>query len=61
MGPFFQPHPKGVRIDVTINERYDGSYAGNPQNLYSNVDIGYAFRRNGPVRRTPVTQVLVYR
>ncbi|XP_062581731.1 polycomb protein suz12-like [Saccostrea cucullata] len=55
------PHHKGVRIDVTINERYDGSYAGNPQNLYSNVDIGYAFRRNGPVRRTPVTQVLVYR
>lgn len=57
----YVPHPKGVRIDVTINERYDGSYAGNPQNLYSNVDIGYAFRRNGPVRRTPVTQVLVYR
>nr|XP_022315324.1 polycomb protein suz12-like isoform X2 [Crassostrea virginica] len=57
----YVPHPKGVRIDVTINERYDGSYAGNPQNLYSNVDIGYAFKRNGPVRRTPVTQVLVYR
>ncbi|XP_056020203.1 polycomb protein suz12-B-like isoform X2 [Ostrea edulis] len=57
----YVPHPKGVRIDVTINERYDGSYAGNPQNLFSNVDIGYAFRRDGPIRRTPVTQVLVYR
>ncbi|CAI9716567.1 Hypothetical predicted protein [Octopus vulgaris] len=52
-------HPKGARIDVTINERYDGSYVGNPQDLHSH--IGYAFSRNGPVRRTPVTHVIVYR
>ncbi|XP_077980305.1 polycomb protein suz12-like [Glandiceps talaboti] len=53
----YVPHPKGARIDVSINERYDGSYAGNPQDLFT----GYAFSRNGPCRRTPVTQVLVFR
>lgn len=55
----YVPHPKGARIDVSINERYDGSYVGNPQDLHSH--IGYAFSRNGPVRRTPVTHVIVYR
>ncbi|XP_064602892.1 polycomb protein suz12-like isoform X2 [Liolophura sinensis] len=55
----YVPHPKGARIDVSINERYDGSYVGNPQDLHSHV--GYAFSRNGPVRRTPVTHVIVYR
>ncbi|PIK50278.1 putative polycomb protein suz12-A [Apostichopus japonicus] len=53
------PHIKGARIDVTINEHYDGSYAGNPHNLTSYT--GYAFRRNGPCRRTPVTQIIVAR
>ncbi|XP_006821150.1 polycomb protein suz12-like [Saccoglossus kowalevskii] len=53
----YMPHPKGARIDVSINERYDGSYSGNPQDLFT----GYAFSRNGPCRRTPVTQVLVFR
>lgn len=53
----YVPLPKGARIDVSINEHYDGSYAGNPQNLTSHT--GYAFRRNGPCRRTPVTQILV--
>ncbi|XP_070579549.1 polycomb protein suz12-A-like isoform X2 [Ptychodera flava] len=53
----YVPHQKGARIDVSINERYDGSYAGNPQDLFT----GYAFSRNGPCRRTPVTQVLVFR
>ena len=56
---FFQPHSKGGMIDVSLNERYDGSYAGSPQDLHSN--IGYAFSRNGPVRRTPITYVFVYR
>ncbi|KAK3091279.1 hypothetical protein FSP39_018564 [Pinctada imbricata] len=55
----YVPHPKGYRVDVSINERYDGSYAGNPQDLHSH--IGYAFSRRGPVRRTPVTHILVYR
>ncbi|XP_046581921.1 polycomb protein SUZ12-like isoform X2 [Haliotis rubra] len=55
----YVPHSKDARIDVSINERYDGSYVGNPQDLHSH--IGYAFSRNGPVRRTPVTHVIVYR
>ncbi|RWS10099.1 Polycomb protein suz12-B-like protein [Dinothrombium tinctorium] len=49
---------KGHRIDVTINESFDGSYSGNPQDL-SHSTTGFAFSRHGPVRRTPVTLVLV--
>ncbi|KAK3751064.1 hypothetical protein RRG08_044641 [Elysia crispata] len=55
----YVPHPKGARIDVSINERYDGSYVGNPQDIHSHV--GYAFSRSIPVRRTPITHVIVYR
>lgn len=51
--------PKGARIDVTINDTYDGAYAGNPQDLNSH--IGFAFHRLGPVRRTSITHVMVYR
>ena len=54
-----QEHQKGARIDVSVNESYDGSYAGNPQDIRSY--IGYAFSRNGPVRRTPVTYIFVYK
>lgn len=56
---FWKDHPKGGRIDVSINDSYDGSYVGNPQDLHSH--IGYAFSRNGPVRRMSVTHVLVSR
>ncbi|XP_072415035.1 polycomb protein suz12-like isoform X2 [Chiloscyllium punctatum] len=55
----YVPHPKGARIDVSINECYDGSYAGNPQDIHS--QPGFAFSRNGPVKRTPVTHILVCR
>uniref|UniRef100_A0A6Q2XW26 Uncharacterized protein n=1 Tax=Esox lucius TaxID=8010 RepID=A0A6Q2XW26_ESOLU len=55
----YVPHAKGARIDVSINERYDGSYAGNPQDIHS--QPGFAFSRNGPVKRTSVTHVLVCR
>ncbi|XP_048847393.1 polycomb protein suz12-A-like [Brienomyrus brachyistius] len=55
----YVPHPKGARIDVSINECYDGSYVGNPQDIHS--QPGFAFSRNGPVKRTPVTHVLVCR
>jgi hypothetical protein len=55
----FQPDPKGARIDVSLNDCYDGSYVGNPQDLHSH--IGYAYSRNGPVLRTPVTYITVYR
>uniref|UniRef100_A0A673Z2Z8 SUZ12 polycomb repressive complex 2 subunit n=1 Tax=Salmo trutta TaxID=8032 RepID=A0A673Z2Z8_SALTR len=55
----YVPHPKGARIDVSINERYDGAYAGNPQDIHS--QPGFAFSRNGPVKRSPVTHILVCR
>jgi polycomb protein SUZ12 len=56
----YVPDIKCARIDVSINECYDGSYAGNPHDLsYSNT--GFAFSRNGPVRRNPVTHVIVCR
>ena len=55
-----QPHPKGARIDVSLNECYDGSYAGNPQDLVA-MPAGFAFSRTGPTRRTPTTSVIVCR
>ncbi|XP_062243106.1 polycomb protein suz12-B isoform X2 [Platichthys flesus] len=55
----YVPDPKGARIDVSINECYDGSYVGNPQDIHS--QPGFAFSRNGPVKRTAVTHVLVCR
>ncbi|XP_055925307.1 polycomb protein SUZ12-like isoform X2 [Argiope bruennichi] len=54
----YVPHPKGARIDVSINESYDGSYVGNPNDLHS---TGFAFSRTGPARRNPVTHVMVCR
>ncbi|XP_074600841.1 polycomb protein Su(z)12 [Brevipalpus obovatus] len=51
---------KGHRIDVTINENFDGSYSGNPHDL-SHPTTGYAFSKNGPVQRSPVTQLLFFR
>ncbi|XP_045135994.1 polycomb protein suz12-A-like isoform X3 [Portunus trituberculatus] len=56
----YVPHPKGARIDVSLNECYDGSYAGNPQDLVA-LPAGFAFSRSGPTRRTPTTSVLVCR
>ncbi|ELU03450.1 hypothetical protein CAPTEDRAFT_227135 [Capitella teleta] len=50
-----QDLPRGLRIDVSINDCYDGSYAGNPQDLHSH--FGFAYCRNGPTRRTPITYV----
>ncbi|XP_078729095.1 polycomb protein SUZ12 isoform X2 [Lampetra fluviatilis] len=55
----YVPLTKGARIDVSVNECYDGSYAGNPQDIHS--QPGFAFSRNGPVKRTPVTYILVCR
>lgn len=55
----YVPHPKGARIDVSINECYDGSYSGNPQHFHT--QTGYAFGWTGPARRTPVTYVMVCR
>lgn len=54
----FVPIANGARIDVSINELYDGSYNGSPHDLLSPT-IGYS--RRGPVRRTVVTNLLVCR
>lgn len=48
-----------ARIDVCINELYDGSYTGSPNDLVG--PSGFAFSRAGPVRRTIVTRILVCR
>ncbi|XP_055845929.1 polycomb protein Su(z)12-like isoform X2 [Episyrphus balteatus] len=54
----YHPDGNGARIDVTINDLYDGSYAG------SAYDLVGASRRSftgtcGPVRRTSITNLLV--
>lgn len=48
-----------ARIDVCINETFDGSYTGSPHDLVG--PSGFAFSRAGPVRRTIVTRILVCR
>ncbi|XP_077590586.1 polycomb protein suz12-B-like [Stigmatopora nigra] len=55
----YVPHPKGATIQVSINKSYDGSYTGNPQDVHG--QPGFAFSRNGPVKRAAVTRVLVCR
>lgn len=55
---YFPLNNEGARIDVTINDLYDGSYSGSPHDLLHN--IGFV-SRNGPVRRTSVTNILVCR
>ncbi|KZC09482.1 PREDICTED: polycomb protein suz12-B [Dufourea novaeangliae] len=56
----YVPIPQGARIDVAINECYDGSYAGSPHELISQPS-NVAFSRTGPTRRTSVTNILVCR
>ncbi|XP_057370743.1 polycomb protein SUZ12-like [Daphnia carinata] len=56
-----------VRIDISVNEAYDGSYSGNPHDLiaqplaFGASSGGAAFGRQGPTRRTPITATLVWR
>lgn len=60
-----QPIPGGARIDVSINELYDGSYTGSPHDLIAAQGrAGGAAAggpRAGPTRRTSLTHVLVWR
>lgn len=51
--------PNGARIDVSINEVYDGSYTGSPHDLIG--QSGFGFTHSIPVRRTVVTNLLVCR
>lgn len=54
----YVPISVGARIDVAINEMYDGSYTGSPHDLISQPTV-CAFSRNGPVRRASITHILV--
>ncbi|XP_043063759.1 polycomb protein Su(z)12 isoform X2 [Drosophila ficusphila] len=56
----YQPAGSGARIDVTINDAYDGSYAGSPYDLAGPSGSSFA-RTCGPVRRTSVTSLMVCR
>ncbi|CAG9771037.1 unnamed protein product [Ceutorhynchus assimilis] len=49
----YVPMGNRARIDIAINEMYDGSYTGSPHDLIT------SFSRNGPVRRASVTHILV--
>ncbi|XP_045464922.1 polycomb protein SUZ12 [Harmonia axyridis] len=54
----YVPISVGARIDVAINELYDGSYTGSPHDLIIQPSV-CSFSRNGPVRRASVTHILV--
>uniref|UniRef100_A0A182QKH0 Uncharacterized protein n=1 Tax=Anopheles farauti TaxID=69004 RepID=A0A182QKH0_9DIPT len=54
----YVPGADGARIDVTINELYDGSYNGSPHDL---LGPSKAFMMGDPLRRTVVTNLLVCR
>ncbi|XP_053669374.1 polycomb protein suz12 [Anopheles marshallii] len=54
----YVPIPEGARIDVTINELYDGSYNGSPHDL---LGPATAYTVRDPLRRTVVTNLLVCR
>ncbi|CAG9793984.1 unnamed protein product [Diatraea saccharalis] len=54
------PIPGGARIDVSINELYDGSYTGSPHDLIAGAGRGRGGAR-GPARRTTLTHLLAWR
>lgn len=53
----YVPMQSGVRVDVSINGQFDGSYSGSPYDPVG--PAGSAFSATGPVRRISVTQLLV--
>lgn len=48
-----------ARIDVCINEMFDGSYTGSPNDMVG--PSGQPFSRNGPMQQSVVTRILVCR
>ncbi|XP_023328013.1 polycomb protein suz12-B [Eurytemora carolleeae] len=56
----FKPLPDAARIDVSVSDLFDSTYVGNPHDMISQPP-GYAFSRNGPVQRTSITIILVFR
>ncbi|XP_038223589.1 polycomb protein suz12-B [Zerene cesonia] len=56
------PIPGGARIDVSINELYDGSYTGSPHDLIASQGRSSASGpRAGPTRRASLTHLLIWR
>ncbi|XP_050675164.1 polycomb protein suz12-B [Leptidea sinapis] len=56
------PIPGGARIDVSINELYDGSYTGSPHDLIAAQGRSSASGpRAGPTRRASLTHLLMWR
>ncbi|XP_050351532.1 polycomb protein suz12-B [Nymphalis io] len=55
------PIPGGARIDVSINELYDGSYTGSPHDLVAAGGRAAGGPRAGPTRRACLTHLLVWR
>jgi polycomb protein SUZ12 len=51
----FTADKESYKIDVAINDNYDGSYSGNPQFDRSNGLVHYS----GPNQRIPVTHILI--
>merc|ERR550519_3106757 len=56
----YVPIPEGARVDVSVSELYDSTYVGNPHDMICQPP-GYAFSRNGPVQRTTITNILVFK
>ncbi|XP_065211884.1 polycomb protein Suz12 [Planococcus citri] len=48
----------GARIDVALNEKYDGSYIGVSREI-AHAGVGFGIHKRGPVRRAPVSKILV--
>ena len=55
---FVQEMLNGARIDVALNEKYDGSYIGPSRELTLGSKT-YGISRRGPVCRAPVSKILV--
>jgi len=56
----YVPMSDCARIDVSVSELFDSTYVGNPHDMISQPP-GYAFSRNGPVQRTSITIILVFK
>lgn len=48
----------GARIDVALNDKYDGSYIG-PSRDFFHGNKSFGISKRGPIRRAPVSKILV--
>ena len=52
---------KKIQFEISAEDKYDGSYAANPYDLFESAHVGYSQSRLGPSKRIPVTYVLVHK